>query len=236
MKRILSICCSVVALTFSFNASAQFTVSHDTVTFTPSLALTTIHDDIIVSSTSSISMKWQIDSAASNFPLDWRINSAGGTAFCDNSGCYSDSVDISYPQETTVYPPGPGDFHMQINLAGATTTSGTYYMTVKFFSFPTTAYETFMVSYPTALPIVRNSEETLVYPNPATSSVNVVFDATMDIKNVAIYNIIGKMMCIYKVNGNSANLNTDNLNPGIYFLRLINAQGEVAVTRKFTKQ
>jgi hypothetical protein len=76
-----------------------------------------------------------------------------------------------------------------------------------------------------------------LYPNPAHNEVNLVYNTTADIKNIAVYNIIGKVIAVYKVTeNNSANLNLENLPSGIYFARLINSQGNVVVTRKFTKQ
>jgi hypothetical protein len=75
-----------------------------------------------------------------------------------------------------------------------------------------------------------------LYPNPANSEVNVVYDEAADIKSIGIYNIIGKLMTVYKVSGKSANLNIENIPAGIYFVRLLNGQGQVVVTRKFTKQ
>lgn len=223
---------------FAVNADAQiFSVAHDTVCFTAPLGDSSVFDSIYTTG-SPISVKWNVEPFRSDFPSDWISNTSGGsTAFCDNSYCYGSGIDISGTVETTTYAAPGGPFHMQINLTGATTRTGTYYMTVKFNSGSENAYETFIVTYPnTSVPMVQNADEILLYPNPATTSVNVVYDQSLEIKNVAIYNIIGKLMSIYKVSGNSANLNTENLNAGIYFIRLMNAQGEVVAVRKFTKQ
>jgi len=90
---------------------------------------------------------------------------------------------------------------------------------------------------PAALPALSSREEkSVVYPNPATNDINIVFDENADVKNIALYNVIGKVMNVYKVSGNSANLNIENLPSGIYFVKLYSANGSVVVTRKFTKQ
>jgi Secretion system C-terminal sorting domain len=241
MKRLFTILLGLVLFSTAEKAYSQaFTVAQDTVWFAQPTVLTTIHDNLTVTGSSPLTIKWQIDTANSDFPYDWMYNASGGTSFCDNAGCYSSSIDTAGTMITSSYSSSATDFHMNIDLASATTTSGSYHMTVKFSTFgvipPTTATETFISYPPTMVPMVKSADEVMVYPNPATTSVNVVYDGGLDIRNVAIYNIIGKMMSIYKVSGNSANLNTENLSSGIYFIRLINSHGDVVQTRKFTRQ
>ena len=240
MKKLFTFFSAIVLLGAASAANAQsFSVTHDTVVMAPPMTLTTVHDDIICAST--VNLKWKVDVSQSDFPYDWMYNASGGTAFCDNFTCYSSSIDTNGTAISSTYPGGTSgtsyDFHIQLSLATATTTGGMHHMTIKFMSATDTMYETFIVAYPNvSVPTVKNADEVLLYPNPATSSVNIVYDASLDVKNVAIYNIIGKMMSIYKVNGNSANLNTENLNSGIYFIRLLNSEGNVILTRKFTTQ
>ena len=241
MKRLFTLLLGVLLIGGTEKAYSQaFTVAQDTVWFTQPTVLTTIHDNITVTGSSPVTIKWQIDTANSDFPYDWLYNASGGTSFCDASMCYSQSIDTSGATITSSYSTTANDFHMNIDLASATTTAGSYHITVKFSTFgvvpPTTATEVFISNPPSMVPTVKNADEVLVYPNPATTSVNVVYDAGLDIKNVAIYNIIGKMMSIFKVSGNSANLNTENLSSGIYFIRMMNSHGDVVQTRKFTRQ
>lgn len=87
------------------------------------------------------------------------------------------------------------------------------------------------------LQLARCADDLLVYPNPAGNELNIVYDVSIEVKNIAVYNLIGKMVAVYKVTGtNSANLNLEALTPGIYFVRLYNAQGEVVLARRFTRQ
>ena len=98
---------------------------------------------------------------------------------------------------------------------------------------------TFIVRKNCAATNVNNTkpaEDFVLYPNPAYNELNVVYDASLDVKNIAVYNIIGKVMSVYKVSGTSANLNIENIPSGIYFLRLYNSTGSVILTRKFTRQ
>ena len=239
MKRVYTLFfCAVMALCAQKSFGQAFTLTQDTVYFTPTVPLTIYHDNIIVPAGSPVMICWQVDTANSDFPMDWLYNTAG-TSFCDNTVCPSASMDTTGISFCDTYTSTMPDFHMNFGLGTATST-GCYHMVVKFWSSGvtpvTTATATFMSCHPTMVPSVKSADEVLVYPNPATTSVNVVYDGNSDIRNVAIYNIIGKMMSIYKVSGNSANLNTENLSSGIYFLRLLNSHGDVVQTRKFTRQ
>jgi hypothetical protein len=88
------------------------------------------------------------------------------------------------------------------------------------------------------LPGARCTDDVTLYPNPAPGNeLNIVYDQSADIKNIAVYNLIGKIVAVYKVTGNnSANLSLETLTPGIYFVRLFNSQGEVVLAKRFTRQ
>lgn len=89
----------------------------------------------------------------------------------------------------------------------------------------------------TSVANVKPNSEVSLYPNPASNSVNLVYDASADIRNIAVYNIIGKQVSLFRPTDNSsANLNIESIPAGIYFVRLINSRGDVVTTRKFTKQ
>ncbi len=57
-----------------------------------------------------------------------------------------------------------------------------------------------------------------IYPNPATSELNISFDRQQSIE-VELYNILGELM-IKKTIEASDNINVSNLNPGAYFVKL----------------
>lgn len=82
----------------------------------------------------------------------------------------------------------------------------------------------------------KTSDIVSLYPNPAGSELNVLFDGNAGIRNIIVYNMIGKPVTVYKVNGSSAKLDIENIPSGIYFIRLTDAQGHVMATRKFTHQ
>jgi hypothetical protein len=243
MKKLFTIISIGCALVAGKTAQAQsFTVQHDTVWITPTgSGITEAHSDITNITGSDITMEWKV--IATDFPDDWVDNSG----ICDNASCYSGSLlwvnaTSSGTAHEAIYTPSTlGTFKLQINLDGSTTT-GTRYMRArvanKFPSVNDTAYVVFMVTKnPTSVGTVKAASEVSLYPNPASTSVNVVYEAAADIKNIAVYSIIGRQMAMYRANGNnSASMNVENMPAGIYFVRLLNSKGDIVATRKFTKQ
>lgn len=56
-----------------------------------------------------------------------------------------------------------------------------------------------------------------VYPNPATSTLNVAGD---NIQRVELYNALGQRVMSQQVNGNAAGINVNNLSKGAYILKV----------------
>jgi hypothetical protein len=240
MKKVFTFLVGVLLLNVAaVRLGAQsFTVQADTVNFAAPPGLNNVEDTIIPTS-SSVTLQWKVINPTS-IPSDW-IPLLG---ICDNVNCYT--MTGLWPAGTVktsaAYPlVGNHDFHLQEDLDAATTL-GCYLVKVRLNNLAIpgdTAIENYFVckTSPTASAVVfRSSSDVVLYPNPATNEVNVVYDAGADVKNIAIYSIIGKMSAIYKVNGNSANLNLENIPAGIYFVRLVNSQGNVVATKKFSKQ
>jgi len=223
-------------------ASWTMTVSGDTVYATVD-STASVLDDVTVS-TGSVTLKWQV--VGTTFPADWLTEAAFG--ICDNNTCINNTNSTYLWNNTTksgpvftsnpYTPTGDDDFHLQLNLKGVS--SGTHMVTVNLADLSLNSRAiTFVINKPstTAVQNVTSPESsTILYPNPANNELNVVYDANADVKNIAVYNVIGKVMTVYRVSGNSANLNIESIPSGIYFVRLFNSSGNVVVTRKFTKQ
>ena len=229
---------SVLAQTFS--------VPSDTVYGTWTTSNTSFFDKITNTGTSSINIKWQV--IACTFPTDWADSATFG--ICDNNICYQNTGDTLLWNESagtsgatnvtnSILPGAIGDFHVQMHLE--TASEGTHVVRVSLANNSGTGFPkiiTFIITKGNlATPVIAQAPtEVSLYPNPASNEVNVVYGSNTDVKNIAIYNIIGKVMAVFKVGDNSANLNIENIPSGVYFARLINSQGEVVVTKKFTKQ
>ena len=232
------------ALVFGQPTGPSFTPTADTVWATVG-GVASVHNDLTNTTTGSLNLSWHVK--ATSFPADWAAPAALG--ICDASMCRGNTADtllwnvaLSAPGQTfsCPYPASTtSNLNLQLDLTAATTL-GMHWLTVAVTD-PATLYTknvTWVINHvPVGVPsVANNANEMLIYPNPAHDEVNVVYDANADVKNIAIYNIIGKVMAIYKVNGPSANLNLENVPSGIYFVRLINSKGSVVLTKKFTKQ
>lgn len=243
MRKFFTLFVIAVAFAGSSAFAQSFTMERDTVFVTVSGSSIQYLYDTVAPTSGSITLKWNV--VSSNFPAEW-ISSSSGNGICDNNLCYGISSlwpsGVVRTSGTYTAVSGSHTFDMQFNpSSAASTTPGTYYMRVKLVNPAAmdSAYATFAVTVPTPSSVgntVGRSEELQMYPNPASNEINFVYEGSSDIKTAAIYNIIGKTMAVYRVNGNSANMSLENMPAGIYILRLANAQGQLVATRKFTKQ
>ena len=78
----------------------------------------------------------------------------------------------------------------------------------------------------------QNGSQTLIYPNPVNDKLTV--EAEEAIGTVEIYNLIGAMVYSQKNCTNKVEINTTDLQSGIYFIRLTNDM--VSETRRFVKE
>jgi len=250
MKKILLLLAGIVTLSIPVILHAQtatFNLSLDTVTAT---VVKTGHptDNIVNITANNLTLKWHVLDA-SDFPSDWLTPVAFG--ICDNFLCRYNLGNVLWNESThsgstitSTYSANSahedtGSFYLSLDLSNATSL-GTHWVSVSITD-SATGYSktiTFVINkLANSVPTVTNiDDKTTLYPNPANNELNIVYDANADVKNIAVYNVIGKIMTVYKVTGNSANLNIESIPSGIYFVRLFNSNGNVVVTRKFTKQ
>ena len=249
MKKIIPALVGLLGLMSAYNMQAQtFSVPQDTV-YVPSFSNTATPTDNITNLTGgNLQIRWNV--VACDFPTDWLTPVAFG--ICDAQLCRDNTGNVLWNASTmsggsftaTYYGNTAHDstslFDLTLNLMSATSV-GTHYVTVNLMDLGAGHYTktiTFVINkIPTAVPTLpASTSDVVLYPNPAVNELNVVYDAAADVKNIAVYNIIGKVMTVYKVSGSSANLNLENVPAGIYFVRLYNNEGHVVATKKFTKQ
>ncbi len=249
MKKLLPALIGLFSLLSGFMLDAQtFTVPYDTVIVPPFSNSAAPTDNITNITGNNLTIRWHV--IATDFPADWLTASAFG--ICDAQTCRDNGTNGLWNLSTTsgsfynatYYANAAHDstmlFDLTLNLM-TSTNPGTHYVTINLTDMGTGNYSkniTFLITkIPTSVPSVPTGvSEVVLYPNPAHDELNVVFDANSDVKNIAIYNIIGKVMAVYKVSGSSANLNMENIPSGIYFVRLYNSNGNILSTKKFTKQ
>lgn len=253
MNKILILFITVL-FSSALQVSAQsFTAEKDTVYATVSSdgePLPKPYDSLTNKTAYNLTLRWRVKDT--NFPADWLTPAVFG--ICDNYNCLNNLSNFLWNPATSsgrmtsaVYqasvigsPDSTDAFSLSMSLRTATTI-GTYWVTVTIAdsASPTTKDITFVLNRPEPNKVksaLRADEELMLYPNPANNELNVVFDANAGIRNIVIYNFIGKMMKTYNVGGNSANLDIESMPAGIYFLKLYNGNGNTVATMKFTKQ
>ncbi|MDR3681357.1 MAG: T9SS type A sorting domain-containing protein [Flavipsychrobacter sp.] len=257
MKKILLSILTAVAVLHSISGSAQTATFSTLATTASSPNADTVFGqvqgngpsvpDFVTASAASggVTLNWNV--IATNFPSDWLTQAALG--ICDNNQCqynvngttmWNGTGGATYT--SLVYQPlKTGQFYLSLDLSNATTV-GTYYITVLLTDAAAPHYSktvTFKVGhYTTGVSTIAKTENDVVlYPNPATSEVNVVYSPDANVKTIAIYNIIGKVVKVYNtLDNSSAQLNIDNIPSGIYFIRMMDGAGHIVATRKFTRQ
>jgi hypothetical protein len=245
MRKILLYLLGVLSIFSPALIKAQsFTFNKDTVT-APVSTSATVYNNITIPGSSPVTVKWHV--IASDFPADWLTPTAFG--ICDGSQCRNNLGDTllwnaatsSGPVYQCTYPGGAiGTFDLTPDLTAATST-GCHYVSVlvnEAVPLGDSKVITFVICKSGLnVPGISGAENNMIlYPNPASNEINVVYDVNAGVKNMAVYSIIGKVMSVYKVTGNSANLNIENIPSGVYFVRAFNSNGNVVATRKFTKQ
>ena len=193
-----------------------------------------VYNNIINNAATSGTYDWHV--TGSNFPSGWDF---GG--MCDNANCYT----TTGTTVNTTNPVNAGDtmtHYVIFTEDGSALVPSFAWVrsSIQQTGSPSTATPlTFIAEKNTSsstITITKSTDNIVVFPNPAKSSVNVIYDANMNVKNIGIYNLIGKMVSVYKVGSTSAKLDVEELPSGIYFIRLFNSQGKTVGTRKFTHQ
>ncbi len=208
-----------------------------------------VYNNMVSADANKIVVKWKI--TATDFPRDWADTSILG--ICDNKTCRQNDRDTflwncisnvsslgSFISDT-IRPGQKANFDLVLDLAHAS--NGTHYLTCSWQSIggslAPTKFVTFIVNkFPTEAPVVEKivNNEISLYPNPAKNEVNVIYSYTQESNTICIYNVIGKLVNVYKFDGASANLNIESIPSGVYFLKFIDVKGDVVAIKKFTKE
>lgn len=235
MKKVLLFIVGLIGFVAQKASAQSFTLSEDTVRMAVNnVTLAEPHADLTNTSAGSMTYEWKLKS--SDFPDTWK-----NFGVCDNMQCfmYTNPLDFTTVNESLPVAVG-GKFKFKMQMDVATIPSGTHYITASIWEkgAPAEAKDvTFVLGkWASNVNTVKGNDDVTIYPNPAKSEINVLFNPNAGIKNISVYNLIGKVVSVYKVQGSSAKLDLQSTPPGIYFMRLIDTQGRVVATRKFTHQ
>jgi hypothetical protein len=166
--------------------------------------------------------------------------------FCDNHSCYGSGTDPLSPvlSGTSDLIPAKtsADAHAFFNGDAAAKNTKAY-ITVVFTdtAFGGSSATATYYAYKDATGVVtitRSDDGISIYPNPAQNYIDVRYSSNDDVKNIAIYNLIGKLVSVYRVSSNtSAHCEfNDEMPSGIYLARITDSRGNIIATRKFTRQ
>ncbi len=244
MKKALLVFLSVVGV---YTAQAQtFTTSADTVfaMMNPTDGTVDVHNDISPVGSGPITIDWHI--VSQNLPSSV-LTADNGFGICDNIQCYNYVAGSNMGAMHTTDPitssnTGSKLFKIVMDASSYPSSAlGPYYIKVMLMDHndPTSTKDVVfgIQRFPTSVSSVsKNNDDISVYPNPAKNDINVVFGANANVKNISVYNLIGKVVSVYKVTGNSAKLDLSNIPSGIYYMRLVDNAGRIVATRKFTHQ
>ena len=68
------------------------------------------------------------------------------------------------------------------------------------------------------------------YPNPVRNGKLTITSATSDVKNVSIYNVLGRKVFSQNITGTSKQLNIASVTSGVYILKVV--EGTKSSTKK----
>lgn len=233
MKKFKLIAIAFVLIFNTISVSAQsFSLEKDTSKlWWMSSGILDVHLKAKNETSSPIQMNWKF----TDFHKDLNWTFEGG---CDNIGCY---IYSTTPNTTDFVAPGKEcDFKFSFNGdLGAFDSKA--YATIEISNGSTIKPATF-IAYKTKATGISTSiiqdNDIAIYPNPAQNYIDVVYSPSSDVKTIAVYNLIGKVVSVYKsTNKNSARCEfSADMPSGIYVVRVADSKGNVIATRKITRQ
>ncbi|MHB1277888.1 MAG: T9SS type A sorting domain-containing protein [Bacteroidia bacterium] len=85
--------------------------------------------------------------------------------------------------------------------------------------------------FPNGVEETFNGDQVSLYPVPATTKLNV--ESTLPMEKIYVYNAAGQKLSTHEVAGNKAEIATDLLPAGVYFLQIFTSEG--VISKKFSK-
>ncbi len=227
-------------LLFSSNKSEaqSFSMQKDTATAAV-YGYIDLYNNLTNLTSDTIRVNWKV--LSHTLPPSWVSGASFG--ICDNVTCYDGQILSGSVQTTdTIGANATMPFKLQLDVSSSSVvpTTGTPYTATIELSQGSTTDTVIFAAYKwntnNVGKVTMSREDVVLYPNPAYNEVNVTFNRELGVRNVAIYNLVGKQVSAYRVNGTSAKIDIEKIPAGIYFLRLSDNNGRVVATRRFTHQ
>lgn len=225
----------LLGLSYSSSQAQSFTVAKDTAE-AAAYGYLDLYSNIKNETSDTITVSWKIINH--NLPQSWIDDAAFG--LCDNVVCYPASILSGTVQVTDTISAGKESlFKMQVDVSPNTVVPAKdIYVRAELTNGTTVDTATFLLhKWATGVSKLNSPKDAVVlYPNPAKGDLNVTFNKELNVKVIAIFNLVGKQVGSYRVTNTSAKLDIEKIPSGIYFVRLIDNSGQVVVTRRFTHQ
>lgn len=240
MKRIFY-AAAIFGSLFATKAEAQYAIDKDTAKGTWSALEVPVDTKVKVTTTGSspVTLNWYV-AGYSDAGGSWKVGN-----ICEPFGsCYSASATPGLLSGSTTFScsvAGGTSGYFDVAFNGDAAASGTFAHVVLNVTDGTTVTKPVFVAYKTgsgiATTILKDGDVT-IFPNPASSYIDVLYTPAADVKSITLYNLIGKVVNVYKVTDKSSahcEFPTD-MPSGIYIVRVADSRGNVIATRKITRQ
>jgi hypothetical protein len=240
MKKFKLLLTIFIALFCALNSQAQFTTDKDSSKgyWVSSAYPVEVHVKAINTSSAPVTIKWKMIS--NHFDAGWSLDGA-----CDNVDCKTSSTPglLDGTGNFSTFPITVGDncdFKLGFNESGAASNTKAYAV-LELTSTGGPTKNAVFIAYKNGAGITTatiQENEISIFPNPAQNYIDVLYSPFSDVNTIAIYNIIGKVVSVYKVTDKSSarcEFNAD-MPSGIYLVRIADSKGKVIATRKITRQ
>jgi hypothetical protein len=228
---------SLVSMLFSSALLAQLTITPaDSVGVIQTV--TANNDEVVlyayVKNDSSVDLTFRWRVASSDWPSGWDVS------YCDNTNCLDlassiQSTFILKADSTSIlkmaYLPyligGESNIEMSVSIDGVASSSVTVKYTAK------------VTANPVNVGIRALNVNTLsLFPNPATNFIQIKgIDNVNDVNAIEIYSIIGKKIMSNPISSvNDLSVNIQNLEHGVYLVKLYDSKKSVFYTKTFVKK
>ena len=229
-------------LLLSFSLVMMFGLKAQSFTITPSDSVsvietvTNMNDEVVlyayVTNDSSVDLtfKWRVNT--SDYPSGWDVS------YCDNTDC----LDLSFSnQNTFVLKADSTSILKMAYLPYLTSGVSEIDMSVSIDGVPSSAVSVKYYAGVTANPVgIKTIDATTLslYPNPATNFVQIKgIDNVSNVNTIEVYSIIGKKIFSNEVSSLSdLKLNIQNLENGVYMVKLFDNKKSVFYTKTFVKK
>lgn len=185
---------------------------------------------------SPLTVNWKIVSVS--IPGDWKV-----VGLCDNNTCYSDDAILngtSTPPPTSPIAPGGNSLFDLRVYAPITGANGTGTVKVRTYTLSQVDTLVFIVNKtPTGISAIQLDDKRVsLYPNPATSMLQVYADKALNPQSISIVNIAGVQSITASIEKGKevTSININTLATGMYMVKVMDANGQMITTRKFTKK